>query len=273
MEDMKSKFKEGEFVMKLNIRSLVIGMLIGMLLSGSVVYASGSTMEVYVKNLRLMFDGVEKKLEDKPMFIHDGTTYVPLRFMSETLGKLVQYDAAKETVWVGGKQYEKAPDMQIDTDKSYRAVVETNKGSFTIELFAQEAPMTVNNFIFLANDGYYDGVSFHRILKDFVIQGGDPRGDGRGGPGYTFEDEPMTAGRKYEPGIVAMANAGPDTNGSQFFICTGEESSILNEYPNYTIFGKVIEGMDTVLQIASTPVQNNAGSPTEAVKMISITIN
>jgi cyclophilin family peptidyl-prolyl cis-trans isomerase len=271
-------FERGDYtVMKLNVKSLVIGMLIGMLFSGTVVYAGGSQIEVYFKNLRMMFDGVEKSPTDQPVFIYEGSTYVPLRFMSEAMGKLVQYDAEKETVWVGGRKYDQAPEMQIDVEQAYTAIIETNKGSFSMELFAKEAPKTVNNFVFLAKEGYYDGISFHRILKDFVIQGGDPKGNGTGGPGYAFEDELPSADRKYEPGIVAMANSGPNTNGSQFFICTGEESNFLNDYPYYSIFGKVIEGMDIVQQIASTPVEMDFNSgdmsvPTEEVKIISIKI-
>jgi len=165
--------------------------------------------------------------------------------------------------------YDAPPEMQIDKEKTYEAVVETSKGAFTIELFAKDAPITVNNFVFLAKEGYYDGVVFHRIVPDFVIQTGDPTGTGRGGPGYSFEDE-LGGPHKYEPGVVAMANAGPNTNGSQFFVCTGELCSGLNEQPYYTIFGRVKEGMDRVLDIGATPVDGQ--TPKEAVTIESVTI-
>ncbi|MNI56052.1 putative peptidyl-prolyl cis-trans isomerase [compost metagenome] len=164
--------------------------------------------------------------------------------------------------------------MEIDTNKSYSAELTTTKGTFTIELFAKEAPKTVNNFVFLSRQGYYDNVIFHRIIESFMIQTGDPTGTGMGNPGYKFEDEKTNY--TYEPGIVAMANAGPDTNGSQFFICTGEDSVGLNSQPNYTIFGKVTDGMDVVKQIAATPVDVGPGgetsSPTETIQIKEIKI-
>lgn len=168
------------------------------------------------------------------------------------------------------KQWSKAPTMSIDKEKSYQAVVTTSKGSFTIELFAKDAPLAVNNFVFLSRESFYEGITFHRIVKDFVVQTGDPNGNGLGGPGYKFKDEKTKY--KYEPGIVAMANAGPNTNGSQFFICTGEESKILNQQPNYTIFGKVIEGMEIVTKIAETPVSVDMRSGEFSVPKEKVTI-
>jgi signal peptidase I len=156
--------------------------------------------------------------------------------------------------------YKSPPAMTIDISKKYQALVHTNKGDFTIELFADTTPKTVNNFVFLSKQGFYNDVIFHRIIKSFMIQGGDPTGTGSGGPGYTFEDELKTP-YTYEPGIVAMANAGPNTNGSQFFICTGKDSLNLAQVPNYTIFGKVTEGMDTVLAIANVPVVQQDNYP------------
>ncbi|OEG00269.1 peptidylprolyl isomerase [Vulcanibacillus modesticaldus] len=165
--------------------------------------------------------------------------------------------------------------MQIDTSKEYFATIHTNKGDIKIKLFADSAPKTVNNFVFLANDGFYDNVKFHRIIKTFMIQTGDPLGNGMGGPGYTFEDE-LPPAKEYKPGIVAMANAGPNTNGSQFFICSGSDSAYLNHQPNYTVFGEVVEGMETVDNIASVPVGPSFGgemsSPKEAVYMKNIEI-
>ncbi|GAB6992332.1 peptidylprolyl isomerase [Paenibacillus pini] len=178
-----------------------------------------------------------------------------------------------QTEDVNKKSWDKPPAMEIDKTKNYEAEVKTSKGSFTIELYAKDAPKTVNNFVFLAKQGFYDGVIFHRIIESFMIQTGDPEGTGMGGPGYSFEDEKTTY--KYEPGIVAMANAGPNTNGSQFFICTGDDSMGLNSQPNYTIFGKITKGMDVVKKIAATPVEVANGEqshPTEKITMDQITI-
>jgi cyclophilin family peptidyl-prolyl cis-trans isomerase len=148
-----------------------------------------------------------------------------------------------------GKQYAQQPAMKIDPAKTYTATIETNKGTVTAELFPSDAPNTVNNFVCLAQDGYFDGTPFHRIVKGFVIQGGDPTGTGMGGPGYRFDDEPIS--RDYERGTLAMANAGPNTNGSQFFIVLDDLRGKLPK--NYTIFGKVTEGLDVVDAIANTP--------------------
>jgi cyclophilin family peptidyl-prolyl cis-trans isomerase len=173
------------------------------------------------------------------------------------------------------KQYQAAPAMSLKENATYRAVIRTSKGNFTVELLSREAPKTVNNFVFLAREGFYDGVVFHRIIRDFMVQTGDPTGTGAGGPGYQFEDE-LPPALPYEPGIVAMANAGPNTNGSQFFVCTGEQSRFLNNYPNYTVFGKVVDGMDTVFAIAATPVTMSAmgerSKPIEEVRMESVEI-
>jgi len=157
-------------------------------------------------------------------------------------------------------QWSTPPAMQIDTSKVYLATVDTSLGAFKIQLFANETPKTVNNFIFLSQQGFYNGVIFHRIIKSFMIQTGDPTGAGTGGPGYKFTDE-LPPKHSYDPGIIAMANSGPDTNGSQFFICTGTNAKSLNNSPNYTQFGQVVEGMDIVLKIASVPV--GAGNPGE----------
>ncbi|GIQ62925.1 hypothetical protein PACILC2_14930 [Paenibacillus cisolokensis] len=151
-------------------------------------------------------------------------------------------------------RWDKMPDMTIDLNKTYKARFQTNKGEFTVKLFAEEAPTTVNNFVFLAREGFYDGLPFFRIIESYMIQTGDPDGTGTGGPGYTIPDE-LDTGFRYEPGIVAMANTGkPNTGGSQFFIGTGPDMENLNQMPNYTIFGKVESGMETVLELARTPV-------------------
>jgi len=142
------------------------------------------------------------------------------------------------------KRYSATPQMQIETNRTYHVVIKTNKGDIHLELNPAEAPMTVNNFVVLARDGYYDGVTFHRVVPRFVIQGGDPTGSGSGGPGYKFQDEPVK--RPYKAGTVAMANAGPNTNGSQFFICLEDQPGLP---PNYTIFGDTVAGMDVVRNI------------------------
>lgn len=142
------------------------------------------------------------------------------------------------------KRYSAPPQMQIETNRTYHVVIKTNKGDIHLELNPAEAPMTVNNFVALAREGYYDGVAFHRVVPRFVIQGGDPTGTGSGGPGYKFQDEAVQ--RPYKAGTVAMANAGPNTNGSQFFICLEDQPGLP---PNYTIFGDTVAGMDVVRNI------------------------
>ncbi|HEU0022828.1 MAG TPA: peptidylprolyl isomerase [Dehalococcoidia bacterium] len=149
----------------------------------------------------------------------------------------------------GLRQFSAPPPLTIDTEKTYTAKLFTNKGEIVLHLFASEAPMTVNNFVFLAREGFYDGVTFHRIIRDFMVQAGDPAGNGTGGPGYQFADEPVT--RAYTKGTLAMANSGPNTNGSQFFIVHGADVSLS---PNYTIFGEIASGLDTLDAIAATPV-------------------
>jgi cyclophilin family peptidyl-prolyl cis-trans isomerase len=148
------------------------------------------------------------------------------------------------------KQFAAAPAMSIDVKKKYSATIDTSLGSMKADLFVDDAPITVNNFVFLARQGYYDGSPFHRIMKDFMVQTGDPvKRDGTGGPGYRFQDEPVK--RSYERGTLAMANAGPNTNGSQFFIVHGASVGLP---PNYTIFGKLTDGLDTLDKIANVAV-------------------
>jgi peptidyl-prolyl cis-trans isomerase B (cyclophilin B) len=141
------------------------------------------------------------------------------------------------------KQWDQPPAMQIDLERTFQVVIETDKGEIALELYPQHAPKTVNNFVFLVNAGFYDGVSFHRVIPNFMIQGGDPTGTGRGGPGYQFEDELQKNPLKHGQGALSMANAGPNTNGSQFFI-THSPQPHLNGH--HTVFGKVIEGQDVV---------------------------
>jgi cyclophilin family peptidyl-prolyl cis-trans isomerase len=173
------------------------------------------------------------------------------------------------------KQYQAPPAMNLKSDISYEAVIHTTEGDFTVELLTEQAPITANNFVFLARDGFYDGVVFHRIIQEFMIQTGDPTGTGMGGPGYRFADE-LPPALPYEPGVVAMANAGPNTNGSQFFVCTGEQSTFLNNHPNYSVFGRVTAGMDIVKKLAATPVtlsmSGEQSQPVTEVKMNHIEI-
>jgi peptidyl-prolyl cis-trans isomerase B (cyclophilin B) len=140
-------------------------------------------------------------------------------------------------------QWDKAPEMQIDLNKTYRVSMETTKGLIELDLYPQYAPRTVNNFVFLTQQGYYDGVSFHRVINNFVIQGGDPTGTGAGGPGYKFEDEVYDNPLKHETNVISMANAGPNTNGSQFFITHSPQPHLDGKH---TVFGKVVNGADVV---------------------------
>ncbi|MDQ6909510.1 MAG: peptidylprolyl isomerase [Actinomycetota bacterium] len=161
------------------------------------------------------------------------------------------------------------PPMCIDPAKSYTATMVTSKGTMTIALDPSGAPKTVNNFVVLARYHYYDGVTFHRIIPGFVLQGGDPEGTGRGGPGYRLDDELPKAGR-YEMGSLAMANAGPNTNGSQFFVISGPDGMRLP--PQYSLFGKVVAGLDVVEAINAVG-SPGAGTPKEKVTIESVTIS
>lgn len=144
---------------------------------------------------------------------------------------------------MSAKQWNTPPVMQIDTKKTYKVTLETIRGPIVLELYPEHAPKTVNNFVFLVKEGYYDGVTFHRVIADFMIQGGDPTGTGRGGPGYKFEDELKGNPLRHETGVISMANAGPNTNGSQFFITHSPQPHLDGKH---TVFGKVTSGMDVV---------------------------
>jgi cyclophilin family peptidyl-prolyl cis-trans isomerase len=160
------------------------------------------------------------------------------------------------------------PPMCIDPAKTYAAKVVTDVGEFTIALDAAKAPTTVNNFVVLSRYHFYDGVGFHRVIKGFMAQGGDPQGTGSGGPGYEFKDELPEPGQ-YAVGSVAMANAGPNTNGSQFFIVTGDDGVALR--PDYSLFGQVSEGMDTVRAIEADGTTGE-GTPSKIHTITSVTI-
>jgi peptidyl-prolyl cis-trans isomerase B (cyclophilin B) len=148
---------------------------------------------------------------------------------------------------MAAKKWKEAPEVQIDPGKAYTVTMETSQGEIELELYPQYAPKTVNNFVFLIREGYYDGITFHRVISDFVIQGGDPTGTGSGGPGYQFEDEFRGNPMKHETGAISMANAGPGTNGSQFFITHSPQPHLDG---HHTVFGKVVKGQDVVNAIA-----------------------
>lgn len=164
------------------------------------------------------------------------------------------------------KQWSTPPEMQIDPKKKYKATIKTDKGDIVINLFADKTPKTVNNFVFLARQGFYDGVIFHRVISDFMAQGGDPTGTGTGGPGYRFGDEFHPSLKHNKPGILSMANAGPGTNGSQFFI-THVPTPHLDG--RHSVFGEVVEGMDVLMSI---PPRNPQRPEYPGVKMNSVVI-
>jgi len=189
----------------------------------------------------------------------------------EEITETTVQDNKGESTMSDEKVYSSMPEMIIDQNKSYTAVIQTSMGDLTVEFFSDTAPVTVNNFVSLSNDGYYDNIIFHRVISGFMIQGGDPSGTGHGEygkfPGYTFEDE-LNNQQPYEKGILAMANAGPNTNGSQFFI-------MHVDYPlpyQYTIFGKVTDGLDVIDTIAS--VQTAEGDkPVEDVVILGVIVS
>src|SRR6185503_15043927 len=164
------------------------------------------------------------------------------------------------------KQWSTPPAMQIDPKKKYKARMETDKGTMVIELFADRTPKTVNNFVFLSREGYYDGVIFHRVIANFMAQGGDPTGTGAGGPGYKFGDEFHPTLKHDKQGVLSMANAGPGTNGSQFFITHLPTPHLDNRH---TVFGQVVEGLDVLMSIPARD-PNNRNTP--AVKIIRVDI-
>jgi cyclophilin family peptidyl-prolyl cis-trans isomerase len=171
------------------------------------------------------------------------------------------------------KQFKEAPAMQIDKDKQYTATIKTDQGDIVVQLFADKAPLAVNNFVFLAREGWYDGVTFHRVLPDFMAQGGDPTGLGLGDPGYSFPNE--VTGLKFDKeGLLAMANAGPDTNGSQFFITYGPAAQLDAADPtkeaNYTIFGEVLSGMDVARKLTARDPQQGPDFSGSVIETITI---
>jgi len=178
------------------------------------------------------------------------------------------YTASSTATGAGGAL--PIPEFTIKDNKTYTATVETSMGTFKMDLFNKEAPCAVNSFVYLAKQGFYDGLTFHRVVKDFVIQGGDPTGTGSGGPGYTFNDE-LSNDLTYKPGTLAMANSGPNTNGSQWFVVASDNGA-KQLTKNYTIFGQVTEGMDVVTAINQVPVDAN-DKPVDPVTIKKVTID
>lgn len=203
------------------------------------------------------------------------TQSIPTEAVAPTLplqsGTVTASNPVKQQVDVGGvmiTQYSSAPQVTIDPLTKYTAVIRTTAGNIEFELFAERAPVTVNNFIFLANEGFYNGVIFHRVIPSFMIQGGDPTGTGRGGPGYRFQDEFAASLIFDEPGKLAMANSGPSTNGSQFFVTT-IPTPFLNGA--HTIFGKVVHGQD-VANAISLSATDPADRPVTPIVILRIDI-
>jgi cyclophilin family peptidyl-prolyl cis-trans isomerase len=165
------------------------------------------------------------------------------------------------------KQWSKSPEMEIDPKKTYTATLKTDKGDIVIQLHADKTPKTVNNFVFLSRQGFYDGTIFHRVIANFMAQGGDPTGTGMGGPGYKFADEFHSTLKHDSPGVLSMANAGPGTNGSQFFITHTATSWLDNKH---SVFGKVIGGMDVLMSI---PTRDPQKPEYPGVKLINVAIS
>ncbi|HEX3356454.1 MAG TPA: peptidylprolyl isomerase [Tepidisphaeraceae bacterium] len=178
---------------------------------------------------------------------------------------------ADEPTTKSGKDqtWDKPPEMKIDASKTYTVTIDTNKGKIVLELFAKDAPKTVNSFVFLARQNFFNGTIFHRVIPGFMIQGGDPTGTGRGGPGYEFENENKDTSKTFDTGVVGMANSGPNTNGSQFFIMDAPSGLPAHDY---TIFGKVKEGQDVVHAIATAP-RNEQDRPNDEITMKSVTVD
>lgn len=188
---------------------------------------------------------------------------VLLFFMNKSLNKQAS-NSFTDTSKVNDTS--KGPPMQINQKKKYFAVLKTSSGNIEIELYNTKTPITVNSFVYLSRNKFYNNTVFHRVIKAFMIQGGDPKGDGTGGPGYRFNDEPFEG--EYTRGVLAMANAGPNTNGSQFFIIHKDYSLP----KDYVIFGKVIKGIETVDAIAEAPVEAKLSRPVSPVTITSIEI-
>jgi cyclophilin family peptidyl-prolyl cis-trans isomerase len=212
---------------------------------------------------------INKAYEENARLGIPGTPFVAVN--GQPVGNSNSYEALKtiiEANLMDMKLYDECPEQIIEEGKNYRAIIETEKGEFELELHAQQAPVAVNNFVFLSEEGWYDGVTFHRVLPDFVAQSGDPSGTGMGSPGYNFDNEISEDLKFDKPGVVGMANSGPDTNGSQFFITY---KSVPQLDGGYTIFGQVVSGMDVVESLTPRDPSQSANLP-PGDKIVSITI-
>jgi cyclophilin family peptidyl-prolyl cis-trans isomerase len=203
---------------------------------------------------------VELGLRGTPTLFINGQYYDGPRedYVLVGLTKLFNYD---------GPQYTAAPSMVIDSTQPYFATFETSKGSFCVELYAEQTPNTVNSFVFLANEGFYDGIPFHRVLPGFVAQSGDPTGSGYGGPGYTFADEFVDELKHDGPGVLSMANGGPDTNGSQFFITYDAVPDLDGKH---SVFGRVVEGLEIVEGLTPRDPQRNPYAPADMIIKVTV---
>jgi cyclophilin family peptidyl-prolyl cis-trans isomerase len=210
---------------------------------------------------RAFDDNVNLGLPGTPFLLVNGEYYGGPR----DYGSL---ESIVELLMIDEDLYTDCPPMVIDPLNQYTAILQTEKGDITIELYAEAAPLAVNNFVFLSNEGWYDNVSFHRVIPGFVAQGGDPTGTGMGGPGYAFENEVSEALSFDRAGVVGMANAGPDTNGSQFYITLAPVPHLDG---GYTIFGQVIEGMEVVESLTPRDPQQGGSLP-PGDKILSVTI-
>lgn len=214
--------------------------------SGESVVDTGSTSD--------QVEEAEEAMDDESMA--ESHSADPVGTLIETDRPMAELDAIERNGF-----YSSPPEMMIDTSKSYQALLVTDQGEMLINLFDDQAPITVNNFVFLATEGFYDNLIFHRVIQDFMVQGGDPAGVGNGGPGYTFEDEFDPTLRFDRRGLLAMANSGPATNGSQFFI-THVPTEWLNDA--HTIFGELVSGDDT---LGAIPISGEPDSPAQLIRI------
>jgi len=238
-----------------------IFLVVGMLIAFNSPFNSSETKEDPLKEIISKSSMSGAKSEANPQNVNNSTNNNVNSLPSGATTKI------EESKNMSDKTKTPKFEQLIDTNKKYTAEVDTSKGKIKIRLFAKEAPKTVTNFVYLSKLNFYDGLIFHRVIPDFMIQGGDPLGTGTGGPSYKFEDE--QSGKPLVQGSLAMANAGPNTNGSQFFIVTAKETPWLNG--KHTNFGEVVEGMDVVMQISQV-ARDRQDRPVEKVVINSVTI-
>lgn len=248
-----------------NYRFAVLGVIIGLFVTFAYLFFLSSNDKQAVKELSKVQQNAEKK-EEKVLSAQTNPSQEERVNVKIDDQKIISI----ETKTTNPMTFNVPPKMEVNQKKSYLASLKTSVGTISAELYVKQTPVTVNNFVFLSRQGFYDNTVFHRVVKDFMIQGGDPKGDGTGGPGYRFDDESFKG--EYVRGTLAMANAGPDTNGSQFFI-------MHKDVPlpkNYVIFGKISSGMEIVDKIAQGQTTANLSGekskPVEPVKILSVEI-